>query len=31
MDLGIILAHFPVVGGVPAQADRSISSDANCA
>ena len=31
MDLGIISAHFPVVGGVPAQADRSVFSDANCA
>ena len=30
MDLSIISAHLPVVGGVPARADRSISSDVNC-
>ena len=28
--MGVILAHFPVVGEVPAQTDHFMPSNANC-
>ena len=31
VDLGIVSTHFPVVGEVPAQADRSMPFKVNCA